>query len=39
MGFKQVFVAKDSTKNKKMGKIQVVECKYLAQVIAMVFQR
>ena len=39
MGFKQVFVAKDSKKNIKTGKIQVVECKYLAQVIAMVFQR
>lgn len=39
MGFKQVFVAKDSTKNVKSGKIQVVECKYLAQVIGMVFQR
>lgn len=38
MGFKQVYVAKDSTKNMKLGKIQVVQCKYLAEVIGRVFE-
>ncbi len=38
MGFKQVYVPKDSVKNKAFGKIKVKEFKYVLQVINEVFK-